>query len=146
MDHYTAIRCTGRWWVGCYIWYSEKGIGRGRSQPRILLAVPNITAHPSTASVPTSYYSMWHNNCLCIAKGCPSLTTAHPIDRVRYVVSAKRVLWSGDVQRLMSRLHGHRHPSSAVRSHAARSLRPARLRIRRMFRRRRGTHGRHLLR
>jgi len=25
-----------------------------------LLAVPNITAHPSTASVPTSYYSMCH--------------------------------------------------------------------------------------
>ena len=29
-----------------------------------LLAVPNVTAHPSTASVPTSYYSMWHYNCL----------------------------------------------------------------------------------
>jgi len=23
-----------------------------------------LTAHPSTASVLTSYYSMWHNNCL----------------------------------------------------------------------------------
>jgi len=22
---------TGRWWVGCYIWYSEDGTGRGRS-------------------------------------------------------------------------------------------------------------------
>jgi len=21
----------GRWWVGCYIWYSEEGTGRGRS-------------------------------------------------------------------------------------------------------------------
>ena len=30
----------------------------GRSPPRPLLAVPNVTAHPSTASVPTSYYSM----------------------------------------------------------------------------------------
>ena len=28
------------------------------------VAVPNVTAHPSTASVPTSYYSMWHYNCL----------------------------------------------------------------------------------
>jgi len=42
----------GRWWVGCYIWYSEEGTGRDRSPPRPLLAVPNITAHPSMASVP----------------------------------------------------------------------------------------------
>jgi len=43
---------TGRWWVGCYIWYSEDVTGRNRSPPRPLLAVPNVTAHPSTASVP----------------------------------------------------------------------------------------------
>ena len=49
---------TGRWWMGCYIWYSEEGTARGPSPPRPLLAVPNVTAHPSTASVPTSYYSM----------------------------------------------------------------------------------------
>jgi len=42
---------TGRWWVGCYIWYSKEGTGRGRSPLRPLLAVP-ITAHPSTVSVP----------------------------------------------------------------------------------------------
>jgi len=54
----------GRWWLGCYIWYNEEETGRGRSQPRPLLAVPNVTAHPSTASVLTSYYSMWHCNCL----------------------------------------------------------------------------------
>ena len=41
---------TGRWWVGCYIWYSEEGTGRGRSPPRPLIAVPNVTAHPPTAS------------------------------------------------------------------------------------------------
>jgi len=32
-------------------------------------AVPNVTAHPSTASVPISYYSMWHYNCLWSLKG-----------------------------------------------------------------------------
>ena len=37
--------------MGCYIWYSEEGTGRGRSPPRPLIAVPNVTAHPSTASV-----------------------------------------------------------------------------------------------
>jgi len=44
---------TGRWWVGCYIWYSEEGTGRAPSLPRPIL-VPNVTAHPSTASVPIS--------------------------------------------------------------------------------------------
>jgi len=38
--------------VGCYIWYSDEGTGgRGRSPPRPLLAVPNVTAHLSTAGV-----------------------------------------------------------------------------------------------
>jgi len=44
--------CTGRWWVGCYIWYGEEGTGRGPSLPRPLLAAPNVLAHLSTASVP----------------------------------------------------------------------------------------------
>jgi len=44
--------------VGCYIWYSE-GPGRAVAPPSPLLAVPNVTAHPSTANVPTSYYLMW---------------------------------------------------------------------------------------
>jgi len=50
----------GCWWVGCYILYSEEGPGRAMALHSLLLAVPNVTAHPSTASVPTSYYSMWH--------------------------------------------------------------------------------------
>jgi len=32
--------------------------GLGRLQPHPVLAVPNVTAHPSTACVQTSYYSM----------------------------------------------------------------------------------------
>ena len=47
---------TGRWWARCYIWYS-------------VLSVPNVTTHPSTASVPTSYYSTWHYNCFWTLKG-----------------------------------------------------------------------------
>ena len=43
---------TGRWWVGCYIWYSKERTGRSRSPPRSLLAARNVTANPSTASVP----------------------------------------------------------------------------------------------
>ena len=38
--------------MGCYIWFSEESSRRDHSQPRPLLAVPNVTAHPSTTSVP----------------------------------------------------------------------------------------------
>ena len=47
----------GEAWAGCGPVHSP------------LLAVPNVTAHPSTASVPSSYYSMWHYNCQCRLKG-----------------------------------------------------------------------------
>ena len=55
---------TGRWWVGCYIWYSEEGTGRGPSPPRPLFAVPNVTAHPSTASVPITVL-LYNGSLLC---------------------------------------------------------------------------------
>ena len=42
---------------------ARRGLGGLRLRP--LLAVSNVTANPSTASVPTSYHSMWHYNCLC---------------------------------------------------------------------------------
>ena len=66
---------TGRWWVNCYIWYSEEGTGRGRSPPRPLLVVPNVTAHSSTVSVPITVllyngpllYS-FYRAMLCIAR------------------------------------------------------------------------------
>ena len=40
------------WAVTTYTSYSEAGTGRDRSPSRLLLAVPNVTAHPSTAIVP----------------------------------------------------------------------------------------------
>jgi len=46
----------GEAWAGC-----------GPTSP--LLVEPNVTAHPSTASVQTSYHSMWHSNYLCTLKG-----------------------------------------------------------------------------
>jgi len=51
---------TGRWWVGCYIWYSKDWPGQSGALPHSLLAVPNVTAHPSMVSVSTSCYLMWH--------------------------------------------------------------------------------------
>jgi len=40
-------------------WYREEGTGRGRSPPR--LAVPNVTAHSSTASVPIIVFLYIYN-------------------------------------------------------------------------------------
>jgi len=37
---------------GLLLWYSEEGTERSRSPPRPLIVVPNITARPTTASVP----------------------------------------------------------------------------------------------
>ena len=65
---------TGRRWVCCYIWYIEKGPGEARALPNPLLDVPIVTAHPLTASVPTSYYLMWHYNCLWTLKGSNTYT------------------------------------------------------------------------
>jgi len=45
---------------------ARRGLGGVRPA---LFAVPNVTAHPSTASVPTSFYSMWHYNCLFDLQG-----------------------------------------------------------------------------
>ena len=50
--------------MGCYIWYSEEGPERLRP-PSPLLAVPNVTAHPSTASVPITVL-LYHGPLLCI--------------------------------------------------------------------------------
>ena len=50
--------------VGCYIWYSKEGTGQGRSPTRPLLAVPNVTAHPSTASVPIAVL-LYNSSLLC---------------------------------------------------------------------------------
>jgi len=61
-------------WAGkCNIWYSEEGPGRGGGgggggggvRPR---PVPS-SLYQSTASVPASYYLMWHYNCLSTPKG-----------------------------------------------------------------------------
>ena len=60
---------TGCWWVGCHIWYREEGPGRAAAPPSPLLAVQNVTTHPSTASALTSYCSMWHYNYIVPIKG-----------------------------------------------------------------------------
>ena len=51
------------------VWYGEDGPRRAAAPLSPLLAVPNVTVHPSTASVPTSYHLMWNYNCLCTQKG-----------------------------------------------------------------------------
>jgi len=50
------------WAVTFGIQRGEAWAGCGPQSP--LLAVLNVTTHPSTASVPTLYYSMWQYNFL----------------------------------------------------------------------------------
>ena len=65
---------TGRWWVGCHILYSDEGTGRGASPPRPLLAVPAVTAYPSTASVPITVF-LYNGSLLCgFVKRCSKLS------------------------------------------------------------------------
>jgi len=52
-------------------WYSEEGTGRVAAPPSALLVVPNVTAHPSRAGAPSSFYSMWHCNYFYTLKGQP---------------------------------------------------------------------------
>jgi len=59
-------RHTGRWWVGCYIWYSEEGTGRGPSSPRPLLAVPKWCNSPPINGQCTNH---------CIAYNGPLLSS-----------------------------------------------------------------------
>jgi len=52
---------TGRWWVGCYIWYSEEGNGRGMDHHDELLTHPvsmNYTSSPWPRPGPSSLYQM----------------------------------------------------------------------------------------
>ena len=46
---------------------SEEGREWGAAKSSAIFAVPNVAVHPSTASVPTSHYSMWHYNYLHVS-------------------------------------------------------------------------------
>ena len=50
-------------WAGTF-GTARRGLGGLWHCPVPSSLYQNVTAHPSTASVPTSYYSMWHYNCL----------------------------------------------------------------------------------
>jgi len=47
----------------------QRGLGGLRPRPVPSSLYQLLTAHPSTASVPTSYHSMWHYNCFCALRG-----------------------------------------------------------------------------
>ena len=62
-------------WVTTYVGKpSAVGLPTKPTQP---------TAHPSTAGVPTSYYSMWHYNWLCSLK-FKSLAWTDPYKHVKF--------------------------------------------------------------
>ena len=67
---YTAIRWLVHWPLMGVLLHlvQRRGAWAGCGPAQSLLAVPNVTAHPSTASIPTSYHSM-HHYYLCPLKG-----------------------------------------------------------------------------
>jgi len=76
--------------MGCYIWYIEEGTGRGRSLPRPLLAVPNVTAHPPTASVLISVL-LYNGPLLCgfsvLIKGLITMEMLHVTEKTYSKIS-----------------------------------------------------------
>ena len=63
-------------WAGC---------GPAQATPR---CCTKCNSHPSTASVPTSYHSMWRYNCLCILKGWRRYMCFHQWAWVLYNIAA----------------------------------------------------------
>jgi len=57
------------WMEGMDIWYSDERTGRSLSLPRPLLAVPNVTVHPSTANVPITVLPRCYEVLVCPLKG-----------------------------------------------------------------------------
>ena len=103
---------TGRWRVGCYIWYSEEGPGRGCSIPRPLLAVPNVTANSSTASVPITIL-LYNGPLLRSFNMCIKGQRIHrgTVLLVLTVLCPRRSCWQ---QRAQSQLDGRSSSSTPV--------------------------------
>ena len=91
--HYTAIRWLVHWpsMGGLLHLVHRGGAWAAWALHSPLLAVPNVTAHPSTASVPTSHHLMWHynrvnalrNRFLCVStlwmEHCRHITASVPV-------------------------------------------------------------------
>jgi len=80
--------------VGCYIWYSEEGPGRAAALPSPGLAVPNVTVHPSTASVPIAVL-LYDGPLLCgFNVAIKGLTTVNQYFYCTYLKTvAKKIKW-----------------------------------------------------
>ena len=89
-----------------YIWYSEEGPGRAAALPSSLLAVPNVTAHQSTASVPIIVL-LYGGPLLCginvAIKGLRS-------NRVLEITRSRSYVFSNKVCGPIHTSHGRRHP------------------------------------
>ena len=60
--HYYTSCC----WLGCYIWYSDwRGPLPAKSPP----GCTKCNSPPINGQLLTSYYSIWHSNCLCTIRG-----------------------------------------------------------------------------
>jgi len=104
--------------MGCYIWYSKEGPRRGRSPPRPLLDVSNVTrtAHPSTTSVPITML-LYNGPLLCgfnvpviilpFYKGKGSRHDCHNYRGITLLSVPGKVFAHVLLARVKSRLHDH---------------------------------------
>jgi len=69
---------TGRWWVGCYIWYSEEGPGRAAALPCPVPSLLYQMQQPThqRGQCTNFVYSTGHNNCVWALKGY-----SHPVSQ-----------------------------------------------------------------
>jgi len=66
---------------------------RAAAPPSLLLAVPDVTAQPSTASVPTLYYLTGHYNCIPLdSKGLVSMSSNTRWQKLTVVAACRPVL------------------------------------------------------
>ena len=110
---------TGRWWIGCYIWYSEEGPGWAAVPPSPLLAVQNVTAHPSTASVPITAL-LYDGPLLCSFNG---LHRQHPASPVHILAQSQEPCGSW---RTCCRTAHYRSGHAAPSGHSSQRCSPAR--------------------
>ena len=77
-------------------------VRQGGAPPSPLLAVPNVTAHLLTDSVPTSCYSMWHYICplkgwYSEKKGCSVPAHIHRLCTITVSVPIVILLYNGPI-------------------------------------------------
>ena len=94
---------TGRWWMGCYIWYSDEGTGRGPSPPRPLIAVPTTKCNSPSINGQCTNFILFdvHYNYLCpLIKTVANMVNCFQNCLSQYIVALKQAVLFTTLQHL----------------------------------------------